>query len=62
LLLLFYGGYTMPIRKYPKDEPVPDEREETFEDMRNDVCIFCGHKRCVCDDRYEDYVEKHRKN
>ena len=52
----------MPIRKYPKDEPVPDEREETFEDMRNDVCIFCGHKRCVCDDRYEDYVEKHRKN
>jgi hypothetical protein len=54
----------MSTRKYPKDEPVPDhniEPDEYLNERSDGQCIYCGHKRCVCDDRYEDYVEKHRK-
>jgi hypothetical protein len=46
----------------PVDKSVPDENLEPSEYIpTGNACIYCGHKKCVCDDRYEDYVEKQRK-
>jgi hypothetical protein len=53
----------MPIRKYPKDEPVQDQNLEPPRDKKNKWegavmpdCMFCGRpaNHCKCDDKHDE--------
>jgi hypothetical protein len=49
----------MPIRKYTKDEPVPDQdlEEPPINDYNDDICSYCGRppRYCKCDESHDEY-------